>query len=78
MAPRIAVRFLETQWYDINVDEEVVRFMATTTSGSFWAEVSVEGPRSLRKDREEFKVTVVDLIRAGQPPCYVELHGEEH
>jgi hypothetical protein len=78
MAPRVIVRFSETQGYDINYDEEVVRFMATTSSGSFWSDVFVEGPRSLRKDREEFKTTVVDLIRAGQPPCYVELHGEEH
>lgn len=77
MAARLIVRFSETQGYDINHDEDVVRFMAMTSSGSFWADVFVEGPRGLREDRERFKQQVVELIQAGATPCYVELHPEE-
>lgn len=77
MARNIIVRFSERQAYDAMVDAEVVRFMATTSSGSFWSDVVLEGPRSLRRDRQEFKETVVDLISAGQPPCFVELSGDE-
>jgi len=77
MAGQLIVRFTEHQSYDINIDAEVVRFMATMSSGSFWSDVVLEGPRSLRRDREEFKTTVIDLLQAGQHPCYVELSGEE-
>ena len=77
MAGRIIVRFNEHQSYDINVDCDVVRFTATTSSGSYWSDVILEGPRSLRRDRQEFKETVVELIQAGQPPCCIELSGEE-
>lgn len=77
MAGNIIVRFTERQAYDPMVDAEVVRFMATTSSGSYWSDVVLEGPRSLRRDRQEFKETVVDLIEAGQPPCFVELSGDE-
>ncbi len=77
MAPRVIVRFTETQQYDINYDEDVVRFMATTSSGSFWADLFLEGPRSLRQDRERFKQQVVELIQAGSAPCYIDLNPEE-
>ena len=77
MARNVIVRFTETQAYDAFVDAEDVRFMATTSSGSYWSDVVLEGPRSLRRDRQEFKDTVVDLITAGQPPCFVELDGDE-
>ena len=76
MSAPIIVRFTEHQAYDITHDAEVCRFMATTSSGSYWADVFVEGPRSLRADREEFKSTVVELIQAGSPPQYIELNGE--
>jgi hypothetical protein len=77
MAGNVIVRFSETQGYDINIDAEVVRFMATTSSGSYWSDVVLEGPRSLRADRSAFKEYVVELIHAGQPPCQIELDGEE-
>lgn len=73
----ITVRFTEQQSYDINRDCEVVRFMATMSSGSFWADTPLEGPRMLRQDRNKFKETVVELIQAGQPPCEIVLDQEE-
>jgi hypothetical protein len=72
----ITVRFQESGRYDINNDCDVIRFMATTTYGSYWAEVQVEGPRALRRDREKFKSLVVDYIQAGSLPCEIPL-GEE-
>ena len=78
MARNVIVRFVETQGYDINLDADVVRFMAMTSSGSYWSDVVLEGPRSLRADRNAFKETVVELIQAGQPPCEIALDGEAH
>ncbi len=78
MAGNVIVRFSETQGYDINLDAEVVRFMAITSSGSYWSDVVLEGPRSLRSDRNAFKETVVELIQASQPPCEIALDGETH
>lgn len=73
----ITVRFSETERYDINQDTDVVRFMATTNQGSYWAEVPVEGPRGLRRDREKFKTLSVEYIRAGALPCQIELEEQE-
>lgn len=77
MAPKVIVRFSESCAYDINYDEHVVRFMATTSSGSFWADVFLEGPRGLRHDRQAFKDAVVELIQTGSVPCYVDLSSAE-
>lgn len=77
MARNVTVRFVETRGYDINLDADVVRFMAMTSSGSYWSDVVLEGPRSLRADRNAFKETVVELIQAGQPPCEIALDGAE-
>ena len=75
---RIIVRFKEFQSYDIQSDAEVVRFLATTSSGTFWCDVGLEGPRSLRNDRQAFKEQVVELIQAGARPQYVALDSAEH
>lgn len=77
MARNVIVRFAEMQNYDINIDAEVVRFMAMTSSGSFWSDVLAEGAGSLRRARNEFRETVVELIQAGQPPCEIQLDQED-
>lgn len=74
----IRVRFAESQSYDINIDSDVVRFMAITDRGTFWTDVPIEGPIGLRRDREKFKSIAVDYIRAGALPCQIELEAEEH
>lgn len=73
----ITVRFQESERYDINQDAYVARFMATTAKGSFWTEVLIEGPRSLRRDRQRFKEQAVEIIRAGADPCWIELEETE-
>lgn len=75
--PAITVRFQESQRYDINADAEVIQFLATTDKGSYWTELQVEGPRSLRRDRERFKERALEYIRAGANPCYIELDEVE-
>lgn len=70
---KVNVRFSETERYDPLKDAEVVRFMATTEKGSYHAEVSIEGPRGLRRDRQAFKDRVVQYIQAGANPCEVSL-----
>jgi hypothetical protein len=70
---RVNVRFSETERYDPLRDSEVVRFVATTERGSYHTEVSINGPRSLRRDRQAFKDKVVEYIRSGANPCEVSL-----
>ena len=70
---RVNVRFSETERYDPLKDSEVVRFIATTDRGSYHTEVSIDGPRALRRDRQAFKDKVVEYIRAGANPCEVSL-----
>lgn len=69
----VNVRFSETERYDPLKDSEVVRFVATIQLGSYHAEVSMSGPRGLRRDRQAFKDRVVEYIRAGANPCEVAL-----
>lgn len=73
----ITVRFQEEQHYDINQDCEVVRFMATTSLGSYWTELPLDGPRSLRRDRTRFKELAVQCIQSGLIPTYIELPAME-
>lgn len=70
---RVLMRFSEVERYDIKRDAQVVRFMATSDKGTYHAEVEIEGPRSLRRDRQAFKEKVVEYIRAGANPCEVQL-----
>lgn len=69
----ITVRYSEFQRYDISKDAEVIRFMATTVNGSYWAEVPIDGSSGMRRDREAFKSKVVELVRQGLYPCEVHL-----
>lgn len=69
----ITVRFQEEQHYDVTQDCEVVRFMATTSLGSYWTEIPIDGPRALRRDRVRFKEMAVQCIQAGLLPNRIDL-----
>ena len=69
----ITVRFSETERYDINNDCEMVRFMATTSQGSYHAEISLENSRTVREYRKQFKDRCVERIQQGIAPCEIEL-----
>ncbi len=58
----------EYQYYDINLDAQVVRLMATSTSGTWHAVVPVDSARKLRERREAFKTYVLGCIQAGLEP----------
>jgi hypothetical protein len=69
----ITVRFSESERYDINIDAEVVRMMATTSLGSYHADVVLDSASTMREARKNFKDRVVDRIQQGIPPCEIEL-----
>lgn len=69
----ITVRFNECTRYDINIDSDVMLFMATTNKGSYYVEVPIEGALKLRENRQQFKDKAVELIQRGVNPCQVEL-----
>ena len=70
---RVVVRYSEFERYDIQRDAEVVRFMATTDGGSYWAEVPSANYAAVRRDRAAFKERVTEFIQAGVYPKEVAL-----
>lgn len=74
MKSSIAVRFTEHERYDINIDAEVVCFMAITGKGTYFSEVPLYGAKSLRDNRSAFKEHAIECIRIGLDPCEVDLN----
>ena len=62
----LTVRFSETQGYDINLDVEVVQFVATTGTGSYFSTVPYD--RTLAVKRRQFQERVKELMQEGQEP----------
>jgi hypothetical protein len=69
MAGIVTVRFHEHERYDITTDQRVITFIATTDRGSYFCEMVVDGPKSIRDARREFKDAALDLIQSGDDPC---------
>lgn len=67
------VRFSEFEYYNINEDEDWVRFTATTNKGSYFHECPWVSARVLRETREQFKAKVVVLLTEGADPQYVNI-----
>lgn len=67
------VRFSEFEWYDINHDEDWVRFMATVTNGSYFSEVPRGTARVFRENRAKFKEMTLEAIRSCIRPGEIEL-----
>jgi hypothetical protein len=72
------VRFSEFEYYNINQDEEWVRFLATMDKGSYWAEVPRGTAGEYRKNKDIFKARVVDCIASCINPCEVDLDPTVH
>lgn len=68
MTQRITVRFSEHDRYDIMRDADVKLFVATTNNGSFFHEFPVDGARSIREKRQQFKAACVEAIQRGEAP----------
>lgn len=73
MTETFYVRFWEHERYDINLDADVIRLVATTPRGSWSSEFQVQGPAKTREKREAFKTYVVGALQAGLEPCEVEI-----
>lgn len=72
----IAVRFSESERYDITLDENVVCFMALIDRGCYWAEVPCKDGAGKRALRQEFKERAIEAIRQGYDPCKLEVELE--
>lgn len=68
-----AVRFSEYEYYNIHKDENWVRFMATTTNGTFFTEKPRTSAMIYRENKEAFKAKVMELLLAESYPCEVNL-----
>ena len=69
------MRFTETERYDVLSDQQVVRLMCITDTGTYHIEVPADD--GLRQRRAEFKQMVLQSIDAGIPPCELELEDED-
>ena len=67
------VRFSEFDFYNINEDEDWVRFMATMDKGSYFAEVPRGTSRVFRENRAKFKEAVIEAIKDGLDPQELEI-----
>jgi hypothetical protein len=75
---QVTVRFAEFEYYDINHDEDWVRFTATVDRGSYYAEVPRVSARVFRENRDKFKAKVIDCLASCIDPCEVSLEETIH
>jgi len=66
----LTVRFSESESYDINTDSDVVLYMATTGSGSFFAYGPVD--KDQVKRRRQFQEKVAELMGQHLEPGEIE------
>ena len=72
------IRFQEFEYYNINQDEDWVRFTATMTKGSYYAEVPRGTFKVFRENREKFKAIVTDYLIQSIDPCEINLNETIH
>ena len=72
------VRFSEYEYYNINQDEDWVRFMATTSKGTYFTEVPRESSRIYRENKDKFKQKVMDYLTSNLDPCELNLEETLH
>ncbi len=70
----LTVRFLENDYYDIELDVDVVKMMAITGTGTWCAEAPRD--KQLYSKRKAFKEWVVDQMEQGVLPCEVDLDDD--
>ena len=75
---QVTIRFQEFEWYNINQDEDWVRFTATMTKGSYYAEVPKVSARVFRENRDKFKAKVIDYLASQVDPCEISLEETVH
>ena len=68
------VRFSEFESYDINDDCEKVMYMATTSTGSFFATAPIDKDQVKRK--KQFKEKVLELMGQGLEPGEIQFEDD--
>lgn len=71
MTELVTLRFAERQYYDINIDAEVLELQGITNSGTFWTTVEVGTTSKLRQQRDGFRTYVLSALAEGLQPCEV-------
>jgi len=74
----IVIRFQEFEYYNINEDEDWVRFTATMNKGSYYAEAPRVSARVFRENRDKFKAKVIDYLASQVDPCEITLEETVH
>lgn len=69
------VRFSEYEYYNINHDEDWVRFMGTTDKGSFFSEAPRGTFSHYREQKQEFKDKVYEAMNTNTDPMEIELEA---
>ena len=67
----MVIRFSEYEYYNINHDEDWVRFMATVDKGSYYCEVPRVSSQVFRENRQKFKEAVIECLENSIDPCEV-------
>ena len=75
---QVTVRFHEFEWYNVNEDEEWVRFTATVDKGSYFSEVPRGTFKDFRENRDKFKAKVIDCLASSVNPCEIPLEDTIH
>jgi len=73
MTETITLSFSDYEYYDPNTDREVLRMMATTPTGTYYADVHNEPGKKQRERRQAFKEYVLGCLAAKQPPHEIEM-----
>ena len=74
----VVIRFQEFEYYNINEDEDWVRFTATLDKGSYYAEVPRVSARVFRENKDKFKAKVIDYLASQVDPCEISLEDTIH
>lgn len=73
MTETFTARFEEYEYYDPLSDSESVRLMCITNIGTWYADVAIEGAKTLRAKREAFKQYVFSALSSGSIPGEVRI-----
>lgn len=69
----MVVRFSEYEYYNIFEDEDWVRFMATTSKGTYFMERPRTSAMIYRENKEAFKTKALEAIQSGIDPKELDL-----
>jgi hypothetical protein len=73
MNDHLTPRFEEWHRYDIQIDEQVVRLLGITGTGTYSGEFAAESAADLRDKRKRFREYVLECLDKGVEPHEVDI-----